>query len=148
MKKNVVLIFMALCLILSYCGGGGEPVQTAPVATDMTILSAQSEQDDGTYLTLRVIQLAKPSDSYSPIIGIVNDLDRAVRVDFDGASHYTESVPDRREKQITIMPGTYKILVSAPGLLFKPPKDSVNFMSNTMYVIGVNRLKEKVDYNR
>lgn len=147
MKKNVVLIFVALCLVFVYCGGGRR-VESAPQAYDTVILNAESKQDDGTVLVLKIIQLAKPSDSSFPVIGIVNDLDRAVKLDFDGASHYTESVPDRREKKITIMPGSYKILVSAPGLLFTPPKESVNFMSNTMYVLGVNRLKEKVDYEK
>ena len=147
MKKNVFLIFMVLCLFFAYCGGGRQ-IEPMPQAYDMVILNTQSLQDDGTVLVLKVVKLAKPTTSSFPMIGIVNDLDRAVKLDFDGASHYTETVSDRREKKIEIMPGTYKILIAAPGLNFSPPKDLVNFSSNTMYVVGIKRLKEKVEYDK
>lgn len=149
MKKNFVLIFMALCLTLTYCGGGGgQMVDTAPQAYDMVILNAESEQDDLTYLYLKVTKLATPTDSADALVIIINNLDRAIKIEFDGASHYTESVGDRREKKITITPGSYKLLISAPGLNFTPPRNSVYFAGNTKYVVELTRQKERVDYNR
>lgn len=148
MKKNFVLIFMVLCLTLTYCGGGGQSVDTAPQPYDMVILNAQSEQDDLTYLYLKVTKLAVMTNSNDALVVIINNIDRAITAEFDGAAHYTESVGDRKEKSVTVSPGSYKLLISAPGLNFTPPKSSVYLAGNTKYVVELTRQKERVEYDR
>lgn len=148
MKKNFVLIFMVLCLTFTYCGGGGQTVDTSPQAYDMVMLNEENKQDDLTYLYLKVTKLATPTDSADALIIIMNNLDRAINIEFDGASHYTETVGDRKEKSVTISPGSYKLLISAPGLNFTPPRNSLYFAGNTKFVVELTRQKERVEYNR
>jgi hypothetical protein len=148
MKKNVVLFFMILCLVLSYCGGGGgQQFETAPQAYDMVIMNEENKQDDLTYLYLKVTKLAVTTDSADALVIIINNLDRAIKADFDGASHYTETVGDRQEKKVTISTGSY-MLISAPGLNFTPPKSEVYLAGNTKYVVELTRQKERVEYDR
>ena len=112
------------------------------------MLNMENKQDDLTYLYLKVTKLATPTDSADALIIIMNNLDRAINIEFDGSSHYTETVGDRKEKSVTISPGSYKLLISAPGLNFTPPRNSLYFAGNTKYVVELTRQKERVEYNR
>ncbi len=135
---------MALCLVFIGCGR-----KVVIVPTDVELLRAESKQTDGTILAITVVKLATVTDSSFALVVLVNDLDRAVKLDFDGNSHYTENVSgDHTEKKITIMPGSYKIAVTAPGLSFSPPQDWVNFEQYRSYIVRVSRIKEKVDYQQ
>lgn len=144
MKKSFILILMALCLVFVNCSR-----RVVIVPTDIEILRAESKQDDGTILALTVVKTAAVTDSSSALILLINNLDRAVKLDFDGNYHYTEKVSgDNTEKKITINTGSYKIAVSAPGLNFSPPQDWVNFEQFRSYIVRVSRVKEKVDYEK
>jgi hypothetical protein len=74
-----------------------------------------------------------PNNPPGAVVLVRNELDRSITVDFDGPSHYTVSIGDKKEQEITIQPGDYKLMASAPGLSFVPRDYKYSYRDRYVY---------------
>jgi hypothetical protein len=68
------------------------------------------------------------------VVKIRNELDRNITLDFDGPSHYTFSIGDKKQQEVTIQAGSYKLMAAAPGLSFIPRDYKYTYSDGCIYM--------------
>lgn len=80
-----------------------------------------------------------PNNPPGAVIKISNTLDRNLNLDFDGTSHYTVSIGDNSEFTLEVKEGCYKIMASAPGLIYVPENRKDCFSDRWVYSVRWKR---------
>jgi hypothetical protein len=139
--KNYLLFGVALLLfVLPNCTG--TPPVTEPSSEKYVLF-----QEVGYSWVVIITEINYlPNNPEGAVIKIRNSLDRSLTLDFDGPSHYTISIGDRKTKTIRIQEGSYQIMASAPGLSYVPKNRKYFFKDRYVYKQEWDREKTQVNY--
>ncbi len=133
MKLKAFTLFTLFVLGIAFvfiAGCGETTVKTTPAEPVRFVVL-----EEGGYRWLVVITEMdyRPDSPPGALVEIRNDLDRNLTVDFDGPSHYTVSIGDRKDRSVRIDAGSYKLMASAPGLSFVPKDYRYTYRDRYVY---------------
>jgi|GEM_PF-1807198 hypothetical protein len=135
-------VLAAAIFFVSGCGSKPDVKTTAPEPVRFVVL------EEGGYRWFVVISQVDylPDNPPGAVIKIRNELDRNLTVDFDGPSHYTFSIGDKKDQTVNIRAGSYKLMASSPGITFIPKDYRYNYRDRYVYRQVWNREKLSTRY--
>ena len=141
LKWSLIAFCIALTLLAVSCktGSGSRMISEQQVGKD----------EFGNVWVARLFENDCDKDRHpadAAMLDIHNDLDRNITLDFDGPTHHEISIGDKRTGTLKLEPGSYGVLVNAPGLKYTPANFTYTVEGHCVYEMTWERINSNTQF--